>query len=179
MERPGHRQRDGAAQSAAQHSHPAQVLHVGGEAQRTHKVLQAVPLPQFIQGEGSAADLLVNDGNQPILRAGDGQRNPLSLLVHPQDDELTCPCLCSYQWGIHRDLADLGGQRFFLCDLKLLHFCASSLKCAGNSPGSQIHFILPTESVLIATRQSRSDHKVIFQRESGGGLRTVCAAGRR
>ena len=84
----GHRQGDGTAQASAQHRHPAVALHVGGGAQRAHKVVEAVPLLQLVQGQGGAPDLLIDHSDLSVLGAGDGQGDTLPRLVHPQDDEL-------------------------------------------------------------------------------------------
>jgi hypothetical protein len=125
MQGPGHRQGDGAAQAAAQDGHTAHVLHLGGQAQRAYKILKAVALVQLVQRQGGAADLLIDYGNQAVRRTGDGEGNPLSLLVHPQNDELARLGLGGYQGRVHRDLTDLRGQHLFCRDFVLLH-CFSS-----------------------------------------------------
>ena len=63
-------------------------LHVGGGAQRAHKVVEAVPLLQLVQGQGGAPHLLIDHSDLSVLGAGDGQGDTLPRLVHPQDDEL-------------------------------------------------------------------------------------------
>ena len=101
MQGAGHRQGDGAAQAAAQDGHTAHVLHLGGQAQGAHEVLETVALVQLIQRQGGAADLLIDHGDQSVHCAGDGKGNPLSLLIHPQDDKLARLRLGGHQRRIH------------------------------------------------------------------------------
>ena len=128
MQGTGHWQRNGAAQAAAQDGHPAQILHMGGFTQRAHKVVQAVALVQLIQGQGRAAHLLEDDGDGPVLlvRAGDGQRDALSILIHTQDDELPGLRLGSHQGRMDGDLTDLRREHLLLHNLILLFHGFSS-----------------------------------------------------
>ena len=74
---------------------------MGGNAQGAHKVVQTIPFLELIQGQGGAADLLEDYGDQVVFRAGDGQRDPLTLLVHTENNKLACLSLGSYQRRIH------------------------------------------------------------------------------
>ena len=125
MQSPSHRQGNGTAQSSAQNGHAANILHLSGQTQGTHKVLEAVALVQLVQSHGRTADFLINYGNQTVHRAGDGQWDPLSLFIHPQDNELARLGLCGHQRCIHRNLADFRRQHLLLRNFILLH-CFSS-----------------------------------------------------
>ena len=70
---------------------------MGGGAQRTHKVVEAVPLLQLVQGQGGAPHLLIDHSDLSVLGAGDGQGDTLAALIHAQDDELTGLSFSRYQ----------------------------------------------------------------------------------
>src|SRR5699024_8172766 len=108
-------QGDGAADTAAHYANPLYPLGVGGLAQRTDEVLNVVSFVQRAQGVGGKAHFLEDDGDGALFPVipGDGQRDPLSLLVHPENDELTGFGLFGDEGGLNFHQSDGRIQLFF------------------------------------------------------------------
>ena len=74
----------------------------------------------------SAADLLIDHGDQAVLSAGDGQGDALALLADPQNDELAWLGLGRHQRRVDGNLADFRRKHLFVDNLILLHTLSSS-----------------------------------------------------
>ena len=106
---------DGAAHAAAHHADLLLALGLGGLAQGTHKVLQAVALVQVAQLLRGGANRLDDDGDGALLRVKiiDRNRDPLAVLIHPQDDELARLGLFGHQGCLDLIERDGGTEGLF------------------------------------------------------------------
>ena len=84
-------QRDGAADAAADDTYFFQPVQLGGNPKRPNKVVQVLAFVFVVQFFRCCTDNLKNNPHRALFGAGtgDGQRNPLAVLIHPQNDELT------------------------------------------------------------------------------------------
>ena len=106
---------DGGAHAAAHHGHPLQALCLGGLTQGAHEVLEEVPLLLVVELFGGAPHDLEDDGDGALfpVEGGDGQRDALPLLVHPEDDELPRLRLAGHGGGLHLHEGDGGVEHPF------------------------------------------------------------------
>ena len=115
----GNGQGNGAAHAAADHAHLLQAFHLGGTAQRAHKVVDAVAYVQAVQLHGGAADDLEDDlhGTGLAVVTGDRQGDALAVLKRAHNDKLARLCLFGDQRGFNDHLRHGGIQRDFFSDL--------------------------------------------------------------
>ena len=79
------------SETAAHHRHVTNLLNELGQAERTHEVVEAVPLPVVVAHlPGRLAQRLDDDGDDAALavEVGDRQRDALTALVQPGHDEM-------------------------------------------------------------------------------------------
>ena len=97
-----HRIGNRTAHAAADHADLFLSLRLGGLTQGAHEVLQTVALLELLELFRGSTYSLDNDGDSSLVRVIviDGNRNPLSLFVHPQNDELAGLGLLGNQRGL-------------------------------------------------------------------------------
>ena len=91
MELLQHGIRNGAANAAAHNGDLLLALGLGGLAQRSHEVCQAIAFLHVAEFHSGGANRLNNDGDGALfgIIGVDGDGDTLAVFVRPQDDELT------------------------------------------------------------------------------------------
>ena len=115
-----HRIGNRTAHAAADHADLFLSLRLGGLTQGAHEVLQTVALLELLELFRGSTHSLDNDGDSSLVRVIviDGNRNPLSLFVHPQNDELAGLGLLSHQRRLDLVQCYSGPELFFSYDTK-------------------------------------------------------------
>ena len=95
------------------------VHELGRAAQRTGEIGQRVALAHRAQLRSGIADRLRDDRHPPLLGivVGNSQRNAFSVLVQPDDDELSRPGRAGHARSLDVHQVDVGRQQFFLDNL--------------------------------------------------------------
>ncbi len=114
------RQRNGASYAAPHNGNLFQALCLCCISQRSDKIRQGISFFFLIQSFGGAADDLIDDGNRSLFPVvtGNGKRDPLPVLIHSQNDELTWLRLFCNERGFDLHPADCGVQFFFFTNLE-------------------------------------------------------------
>ena len=115
------------ADAAADHADALLALDVRRLAERTDEVLNIVALVHAAEQLGRQTDLLENDCDRALFAVvtGDGQRHPLRLVVHAEDNELTGFRLPRHERSFDLHIGDGGIE--FLLTYDLVHSVCSSL----------------------------------------------------
>ena len=115
----GDGQSDGAAHAAADDADLLQALHLGGAAQRAHKIVDALAHLQAVQLHGGAAHDLEDDIHGALLAVvtGHGQGDALAVLKRAHNDKLARLCLFGNERGFNDHLCHGGVQRDLFSDL--------------------------------------------------------------
>ena len=117
----------GDAYSPAHRDDRAELLDVGGHAERSRDVHDGVALLQGVQVPGRFADGLDDQRDRAGLRVGvgDGQGDSLTLFVGPQNDELAGLSLAGDDRGFHFEAANIFRKHL------LLHYVVHVLPLIG------------------------------------------------
>ena len=176
----GNGQGNGAAHAAADHAHLLQAFHLGGTAQRAHKVVDAVAHVQAVQLHGGAADDLEDDlhGTGLAVVTGDREGDALAVLKRADNDELTRLCLFGDQRGFNDHLCHGGVQRDLFSDLIhrvcsfMLTFPSPRTKTRAGLQGVGAAFLydLLTHSIIIVPGV---ECKLIFFASAGRNLNEI------
>ncbi|OQA06422.1 MAG: hypothetical protein BWY65_02199 [Firmicutes bacterium ADurb.Bin373] len=112
---PGYGINRGDAHSAADTDNPAVIIDIRRDAQRPYKVLDTIPFIQGTQFSGSLAHLLENTGDGALfaVKISNGQGNPLTLVLDPEDNKLTGHCLSGHQRRFYLEKFDRRRKDFF------------------------------------------------------------------
>ena len=115
----GNGQGDGAAHAAAHDAHFLQALHLGGAAQRAHKIVDGIAHVQAVELHGGAADDLENDIDGALLPVvpGHGEGDALAVLQRAHNDKLARLRLFGDEGRFNDHLCHGGVQRDFFSDL--------------------------------------------------------------
>ena len=99
---------NGAAHAAADHADLLQAVHLGGLAQRTHKVGDIVSLLHGVEHSCGASGSLYHNGDSAFfpVPAGDGDGDALALFIQTEDHELTRLGVTRHQRGLDLEEAD-------------------------------------------------------------------------
>ena len=136
---------DGAADAAADDADLLLAGGLGGLAQGTHEVLEAVAFLEVVHLLGGGAHDLGDDADRALLRVivMDGQGDPLAVLIHTEDDELARLRLLGHQGSLDLKEDHRGLQGFLSHNAKHPFFTSFQQFYTGDASESHTRGIVP------------------------------------